>query len=126
MERKKIYNPNSYESLNDRRVFGGNPHGILNFTKASTTFLISFLVFSDCKSKLEVTLSVEFDKWTVPKFKTFIFSVFSGTFCVEQLVNIKIVKIRYKFFIFLISFLLRVVFGSISANTQIYTIITII
>ncbi len=34
MNRKKIYNPNSTERLNDRRVFGGNPHGILNFTKA--------------------------------------------------------------------------------------------
>jgi len=34
MDRKKIYNPSSDESLNDRRVFGGNPHGILNFTKA--------------------------------------------------------------------------------------------
>ena len=34
MKRKKIYNPSSDESLNDRRIFGGNPHGILNFTKA--------------------------------------------------------------------------------------------
>ncbi|MFW9625891.1 MAG: ribonucleotide-diphosphate reductase subunit beta, partial [Sulfurospirillum sp.] len=40
MERKKIYNPNSYESLNDRRVFGGNPHGILNFTKAKYTWAL--------------------------------------------------------------------------------------
>lgn len=34
MNRKHIYNPGSNESLNDRRIFGGNPHGILNFTKA--------------------------------------------------------------------------------------------
>ncbi|AQW86730.1 aerobic ribonucleoside-diphosphate reductase Ia, B2 protein subunit NrdB [Campylobacter pinnipediorum subsp. caledonicus] len=34
MERKKIYNPKSNETLTDRRVFNGNPHGILNFTKA--------------------------------------------------------------------------------------------
>ncbi len=34
MDRKHIYNPNSKESLSDRRMFGGNPHGILNFTKA--------------------------------------------------------------------------------------------
>ena len=30
---KLIYNPNSTESLNDRRTFGGNPDGMLNFTK---------------------------------------------------------------------------------------------
>lgn len=34
IDRKRIYNPESNENLNDRRVFGGNPHGILNFTKA--------------------------------------------------------------------------------------------
>lgn len=34
VDRKRIYNPESNETLNDRRVFGGNPHGILNFTKA--------------------------------------------------------------------------------------------
>jgi len=34
MDRKHIYNPSSNESLNDRKMFGGNPHGILNFTKA--------------------------------------------------------------------------------------------
>ena len=34
MHRKRIYNPSSNESLNQRRVFDGNPHGILNFTKA--------------------------------------------------------------------------------------------
>lgn len=34
MNRKRIYNPQSNENLTDRRVFGGNPHGILNFTKA--------------------------------------------------------------------------------------------
>jgi len=28
IERKKIYNPNSNEHVNDRRIFGGNPTGI--------------------------------------------------------------------------------------------------
>jgi len=41
MERKKIYNPSSDENLNDRRVFGGNPHGILNFTKAKYTWALN-------------------------------------------------------------------------------------
>jgi ribonucleoside-diphosphate reductase beta chain len=30
---KLIYNPESEESLNDRKTFGGNPDGMLNFTK---------------------------------------------------------------------------------------------
>ena len=34
MNRKKIYNPFSDETLTNRKVFGGNPQGILNFTKA--------------------------------------------------------------------------------------------
>lgn len=34
IDKKKIYNPESSETLGDRKVFGGNPHGILNFTKA--------------------------------------------------------------------------------------------
>lgn len=33
MERKTNYNPNSIENLNDRRVFGGNSDGMINFTK---------------------------------------------------------------------------------------------
>jgi ribonucleoside-diphosphate reductase beta chain len=33
MNTKTIYNPDSKESLNDRRIFGGNPDGMLNFTK---------------------------------------------------------------------------------------------
>ena len=33
MERKVIYNPDSNESLNDRRIFGGNSDGMINFTK---------------------------------------------------------------------------------------------
>lgn len=33
LEKKIIYNPNSEESLNDRRVFGGNSDGMINFTK---------------------------------------------------------------------------------------------
>jgi len=41
MERKKIYNPSSDENLNERRVFGGNPHGILNFTKAKYTWALN-------------------------------------------------------------------------------------
>jgi ribonucleoside-diphosphate reductase beta chain len=34
MDRKVIYNPISTESLNDRRTFGGNPDGMINFTRA--------------------------------------------------------------------------------------------
>ena len=34
MKRKRIYNPQSTEDLTQRRIFGGNPQGILNFTKA--------------------------------------------------------------------------------------------
>ncbi|WP_419770938.1 MAG: ribonucleotide-diphosphate reductase subunit beta [Candidatus Marinarcus sp.] len=33
MKRKTIYNPDSKESLNDRRIFGGNSDGMINFTK---------------------------------------------------------------------------------------------
>ena len=33
MDRKIIYNPDSEESLNDRRIFGGNSDGMINFTK---------------------------------------------------------------------------------------------
>ena len=33
MDRKTIYNPDSKESLNDRRIFGGNSDGMINFTK---------------------------------------------------------------------------------------------
>lgn len=33
MERKIIYNPDSSESLSDRRIFGGNSDGMINFTK---------------------------------------------------------------------------------------------
>jgi ribonucleoside-diphosphate reductase beta chain len=33
MERKKIYNPDSKESVNDRKVFGGNPTGIFELNK---------------------------------------------------------------------------------------------
>ena len=33
MERKTIYNPDSKESLNDRKIFGGNSDGMINFTK---------------------------------------------------------------------------------------------
>ena len=33
MSRKVIYNPDTKESLNDRRVFGGNSDGMINFTK---------------------------------------------------------------------------------------------
>jgi len=34
INKKVIYNPESKESLNDRRTFGGNPDGMLNFTKS--------------------------------------------------------------------------------------------
>ncbi|HEG2581923.1 TPA: ribonucleotide-diphosphate reductase subunit beta [Campylobacter lari] len=40
MNRKRIYNPKSNETLNDRKVFNGNPHGILNFTKAKYTWAL--------------------------------------------------------------------------------------
>jgi len=33
MSRKLIYNPESREKLNDRRIFGGNPDGMINFTR---------------------------------------------------------------------------------------------
>ena len=33
MDRKKIYNPDSVESLNDRRTFGGDADGMINFTR---------------------------------------------------------------------------------------------
>lgn len=33
MGRKVIYNPGSKESLNERRIFGGNPDGMINFTR---------------------------------------------------------------------------------------------
>ncbi len=34
MKSKIIYNPESKETLNERRIFGGNPDGMMNFTKA--------------------------------------------------------------------------------------------
>ncbi|EIJ4041290.1 ribonucleotide-diphosphate reductase subunit beta [Campylobacter sp. US18a] len=40
MQRKRIYNPSSNETLGDRKVFDGNPHGILNFTKAKYTWAL--------------------------------------------------------------------------------------
>ena len=33
LEKKKLYNSNSTETLNDRQVIGGNPSGIINFSK---------------------------------------------------------------------------------------------
>jgi len=33
MDRKLIYNPTSKENINDRRTFGGNPDGMINFTR---------------------------------------------------------------------------------------------
>ena len=33
MIKKTIYNPDSCENLNDRRIFGGNPDGMINFTR---------------------------------------------------------------------------------------------
>ena len=40
MQRKRIYNQNSNETLGDRKIFDGNPHGILNFTKAKYTWAL--------------------------------------------------------------------------------------
>ncbi len=33
IDKKIIYNPDSKESINDRRTFGGNPDGMINFTR---------------------------------------------------------------------------------------------
>jgi ribonucleoside-diphosphate reductase beta chain len=33
IDKKIIYNPESQENLNDRRTFGGNPDGMINFTR---------------------------------------------------------------------------------------------
>lgn len=33
MDRKNIYNPQSQEDLNGRRTFGGDPDGMINFTR---------------------------------------------------------------------------------------------
>ena len=33
MDRKTIYNPSSIENISDRRTFGGNPDGMINFTR---------------------------------------------------------------------------------------------
>ncbi len=40
-DKKVIYNPNSTESINDRKTFGGNPDGMINFTKAKYTWALS-------------------------------------------------------------------------------------
>jgi ribonucleoside-diphosphate reductase beta chain len=39
--RKLIYNPDSKESLNDRRIFGGNPDGMINFTRMKYQWAIN-------------------------------------------------------------------------------------
>lgn len=41
MARKTIYNPDSKESLNDRRIFGGNPDGMINFTRMKYQWAIN-------------------------------------------------------------------------------------
>lgn len=41
MARKTIYNPESEESLNDRRIFGGNPDGMINFTRMKYQWAIN-------------------------------------------------------------------------------------
>lgn len=33
INKKEIYNPDSKESLNERRIFGGNSDGMINFTR---------------------------------------------------------------------------------------------
>lgn len=40
-EKKVIYNPQSTESLSERKTFGGNPDGMLNFTKAKYQWALS-------------------------------------------------------------------------------------
>lgn len=41
MERKNIYNPDSKESLTNRRVFGGDSDGMINFTKMKYLWALS-------------------------------------------------------------------------------------
>lgn len=41
MERKNIYNPDSKESLTNRRVFGGDSDGMINFTKMKYQWSLS-------------------------------------------------------------------------------------
>jgi len=41
IRKKTIYNPQSDESINDRKVFGGNPDGMLNFTKAKYNWALN-------------------------------------------------------------------------------------
>ena len=41
INKKTIYNPQSDESINDRKVFGGNPDGMLNFTKAKYNWALN-------------------------------------------------------------------------------------
>lgn len=41
MERKNIYNPDSKESLTNRRVFGGDSDGMINFTKMKYQWALS-------------------------------------------------------------------------------------
>ena len=36
IEKKKIYDELSLEDINERKVFGGNPTGIINFSKVHT------------------------------------------------------------------------------------------
>ena len=40
-EKKVIYNPESKETLNERKTFGGNPDGMMNFTKAKYTWALN-------------------------------------------------------------------------------------
>lgn len=40
LSKKVIYNPSSNETINDRKVFGGDPDGMLNFTKAKYTWAL--------------------------------------------------------------------------------------
>ena len=42
MDRKTIYNPDSKESLNDRRIFGGNSDGMINFTKMKYQWALNY------------------------------------------------------------------------------------
>jgi ribonucleoside-diphosphate reductase beta chain len=39
--KKTIYNPNSNEVLKDRKIFGGNPDGMINFTKAKYVWALT-------------------------------------------------------------------------------------
>jgi ribonucleoside-diphosphate reductase beta chain len=61
IEKKKIYNSDSMETLNDRTVIGGNPSGIINFSKVKYqwAFELFDLMLSNSWYPAEVSTSTE-------------------------------------------------------------------